>query len=973
MIARIGFLLILSIGLFAQLPPSGGGAGSGGSSGGGGGSVPVGGSYISLSEKGAAGGVATLDGASKVPIGQIPTGATNNTVSPGNHDHIGVYEIANPNIQPHIANTSNPHGVDKTQVGLGNVPNTDATLRANHTGTQTASTIVDLASAIAAMNAGTASALLPSAFTGLTADAAPDVTDYLMFLDASTGVIKKVLISNLPTSGGGTAGVSSLAGTANQIAASSSTGGVTLSIPTNPTLPGTTTGTFVGNLTGNVTGNVTGSATAITSAAITGLAADGSPDSAADYVVTFDASASALKKVLLSNLPVTSTSGVTSLSGTTNQVSVSSSSGSVTVSIPNNPTLPGTTTGTFSGNLTGNVTGSATAITSAAITALTADASPDSAADYVVTYDASATALKKVLIANLPSSGGGGTFLASGTGAVSRTSQDKARDIVSAKDFGAVGDGSTNDASAIAAAISAASSVMLPCGTYRVNSALTLNGKTLRAEAKGCAILQRGASGFDILTLTGTEPKLIDVVVDGNKATYTGYNIAVGNATSPLISGVTSKNATGTGLSANNSDYGTIENSRFVANNGGGIFGENNARYWKVHKNFADSGSGGHGIAFHSTVSGHTVDGASIEGNEIRLNGGSSYFCVEVGSFGGLEPKGVVVLGNRCIATANSSFGGYSIDTCTDSIVKGNYYDVVTYSSTLGIEIIASDRIVVEGNVINGGTTLQTGIAIDRDSSNNRVIGNVINGFDSTGAGTGIKLLASDAVTRANRYNTVEANTVVFASSGLGIGISLRSNQGTSTVSYNNIVNNVITGGTGSGSYGIQLLNDAGTTDSNILQGNVVRSVTNGIYQGAGVSNSILTMNKVDVTTVTNAYTNNVATDAAKGPLFYNEGNGFASTGAVYGATGTTIASAAALPLGNGNSFHVSGTTTITSVTPCNAANSGRTVILIFNGVLTVTDGSNLKLAGNFVTTADDVLHLVCDGTSWFEVSRAAN
>jgi hypothetical protein len=46
-------------------------------------------------------------------------------------------------IDSHISNTSNPHSVDKTDVGLSNVPNTDATSRSNHTGTQTLSTISD--------------------------------------------------------------------------------------------------------------------------------------------------------------------------------------------------------------------------------------------------------------------------------------------------------------------------------------------------------------------------------------------------------------------------------------------------------------------------------------------------------------------------------------------------------------------------------------------------------------------------------------------------------------------------------------------------------------------------------------------------------------------------------------------------------------------------------------------------------------
>ena len=33
----------------------------------------------------------------------------------------------------------------------------------------------------------------------------------------------------------------------------------------------------------------------------------------------------------------------------------------------------------------------------------------------------------------------------------------------------------------------------------------------------------------------------------------------------------------------------------------------------------------------------------------------------------------------------------------------------------------------------------------------------------------------------------------------------------------------------------------------------------------------------------------------------------------------------------------------------------------------------NLKLAGNFVTTADDVITMTGDGTNWYEVSRSVN
>ncbi len=58
------------------------------------------------------------------------------------------FEPKNSNIQSHISSNSNPHGVTKSQIGLSNVPDVDATQRSNHTGTQAASTISDFNDAI---------------------------------------------------------------------------------------------------------------------------------------------------------------------------------------------------------------------------------------------------------------------------------------------------------------------------------------------------------------------------------------------------------------------------------------------------------------------------------------------------------------------------------------------------------------------------------------------------------------------------------------------------------------------------------------------------------------------------------------------------------------------------------------------------------------------------------------------------------
>jgi hypothetical protein len=61
------------------------------------------------------------------------------------------------------------------------------------------------------------------------------------------------------------------------------------------------------------------------------------------------------------------------------------------------------------------------------------------------------------------------------TGTVARTVQSKLRDTVSIRDFGAVGDGVTNDTAAFTAAITAGEAITVPDGSYLVSSNLTFN------------------------------------------------------------------------------------------------------------------------------------------------------------------------------------------------------------------------------------------------------------------------------------------------------------------------------------------------------------------------------------------------------------------------------------------------------------------------------------------------------------------
>jgi len=117
------------------------------------------------------------------------------------------------------------------------------------------------------------------------------------------------------------------------------------------------------------------------------------------------------------------------------------------------------------------------------------------------------------------------TFVQAGLGAVVRTAQAKMRDIVSVKDFGAVGDGVTDDTVAIQAAINAISSagggtVVFPSGGYKITSSLTIPSYvTLSGHGKGNTKLLRAFSG-DFVTSMGGYAGIEYLTIDGQTSTY---------------------------------------------------------------------------------------------------------------------------------------------------------------------------------------------------------------------------------------------------------------------------------------------------------------------------------------------------------------------------------------------------------------------------------------------------------------------
>ena len=107
------------------------------------------------------------------------------------------------------------------------------------------------------------------------------------------------------------------------------------------------------------------------------------------------------------------------------------------------------------------------------------------------------------------------SFTPSGTGAAARSIDSKLEDVVSVKDFGAIGNGTTDDTTAITNAINASYGKILffPKGTYLVTSTITIiNGIILQGTEDSIIKMGSALSSTKLFSVEGTNRSVSKVI-----------------------------------------------------------------------------------------------------------------------------------------------------------------------------------------------------------------------------------------------------------------------------------------------------------------------------------------------------------------------------------------------------------------------------------------------------------------------------
>jgi hypothetical protein len=508
-------------------------------------------------------------------------------------------------------------------------------------------------------------------------------------------------------------------------------------------------------------------------------------------------------------------------------------------------------------------------------------------------------------------------------------------------DYGAVGDGVTNDSAAFAAAIAATGvqdpnyaggdpyrgpTIFVPAGIYKINSSITIN--------KSVHLIGAGVGGDFASTILRPPDGTPAIIVD-----YVPSPEALGTFSTIeniQVSPVGKTNPTG---------HGFVLRARATLRNCSTIY------------------CGGNGVHIDASTPDDNANLWRMEGGRHILNEGHGVYTH------GTDANQGVAIGVDC--TANEGYGFYE-----ESFLGNVYIGCHTAQNVLGGYAKPAAQAVNSSTFV--GCYTEGGQADDVNSPA-IMFGRVSGGTDiGNGAmiepGTGGKITATPTTFYDKSPHDATVNTDKY--------VQIRDAGSAATVFR---VKNDTDGEyvTVWGSNSLIWKHDSSDarqaltlTGTGAAQGAGQAVFQNGLYLGATTKILTGTSSPEGVVTATVGWVF-LRTDGGAGTSVYVKESGSGNTGWValgQSITGAaTTASTATMPVPTTPLVLVTGTADITSITAGAAGQSATYKFASTAATNGVVDGSNLKLSANLAYTADDTLSLICDATNWYETGRSVS